>query len=112
MIRREKTYYVMGLSKVTDKIQLINTFLEKNPTTYVYLKTFDPEAYNGRGEITTTKELNEAKRFENFQAVIDEWNTQSKIRPLRPDGKPNKPLTAFTVEPRAVISIPYDDSKT
>lgn len=39
-----------------------------------------------------------AMRFANTGEAIAAWNTASTRRPLRPDGKPNKPLTALTVE--------------
>lgn len=64
----------------------------------VYLKSYDIEAHDGRGSADLTSNKNKAVRFVSLNHAVGVWNTQSKIRPLRPDGKPNKPLTAFTVE--------------
>ena len=64
----------------------------------VYLKSYDIEAYNGRGSAEWTRDKNTAMQFVSFTHAVGAWNTQSKIRPLRDDGKPNKPLTSFTIE--------------
>jgi hypothetical protein len=61
-----------------------------------YLKSFDPEAHDGRGEAMFTKHLKEAMVFTDAIEAIKTWQTQSKTRPLREDGKPNKPLTTFS----------------
>ena len=64
----------------------------------VYLKTFDFEAYNGRGEIQTTASKKVAKKFNTMEQALAFCRTTSKTVPLRWDGKPNKPLTACTIE--------------
>lgn len=64
----------------------------------VYLKSYDIEAHDGRGSAEWTRNRNDAMKFVSLNHAAGAWNTQSKIRPLRPDGKPNKPLTSFTVE--------------
>ena len=38
-----------------------------------------------------------------FQDVMDCWKTRSLVAPLRDDGKPNRPLTAYSIEP---VEIP------
>lgn len=43
-----------------------------------------------------------AMPFESAGDVLDYWRTQSKTFPLRPDGRPNRPLTAFSIEPRTL----------
>jgi hypothetical protein len=63
-----------------------------------YLKSYDPEAFDGRGDVVATPLKEYAMRFDSFSQAHAFWNQQSKTRPLRPDGKPNKPLTAFTIE--------------
>jgi hypothetical protein len=62
-----------------------------------YLRSFDPEAQHGRGEIRTTTFRELALRFDGLTAAWECWQTQSKSVPLRNDGRPNKPLTAYTV---------------
>lgn len=60
-----------------------------------YLADFDFEAANGRGEITMAGfDITKAKKFANMAEAFTFYNTQPKCCPIRPDGKPNKPLTA------------------
>jgi hypothetical protein len=70
-----------------------------------YLKSFDPDFFDpdfGDTKITGlalwTDDVSKAKSFANYAAAFAEWNRQSKRIPFRSDGKPNKPLTAFSVE--------------
>ena len=62
------------------------------------IKTFNPDANNGRGLITACSSKIEAKRFKTTADAHSFWMTQSTIDPVRPDGQPNRPLTAFTIE--------------
>jgi hypothetical protein len=65
----------------------------------LYLKNFTPDAdLEGRGMIETCASVEDAKSFMTSSAALEFWRQQSRIRPLRPDGKPNRPLTAYTVE--------------
>jgi hypothetical protein len=50
------------------------------------------------GVATLTPRLADARRFAHASEAMIAWNTVSDRRPLRPDGRPNKPLTALTVE--------------
>jgi hypothetical protein len=50
------------------------------------------------GTIRLTRDRARAMRFANNGEAMTAWNMVSNARPLRPDGKPNKPLTALTVE--------------
>lgn len=63
-----------------------------------WLSSFDREAFNGQGHATFTSDPDLALRFPSFGEAFAFWNQQSKSRPTRADGKPNKPLTALTVE--------------
>jgi len=69
-----------------------------HPCQVGWLKSFDPEAFDGRGDAVLTDRIEDAQHFESFAAAITCWRQQPRTRPLRPDGRPNKPLTAFTVE--------------
>jgi hypothetical protein len=62
-----------------------------------YLATYDPEARDGRGDATWTTDRAKARRFADLRAAMECWRQVPKARPVRPDGKPNRPLTAFTV---------------
>lgn len=59
-----------------------------------YLKAFDFEAHGGQGEIVMTPNLAEARRFPTFADAITFWKTVPECKPLREDGRPNRPLTA------------------
>jgi hypothetical protein len=63
-----------------------------------YLESYDIEDYGGRGSAAWAQDKNKAMRFTSVAHAMRVWNTQSKTMPIRADGKPNKPLTAFTVE--------------
>jgi len=67
------------------------------PHSWQFLKSFDFEHEDGLGYGTFTKDPNKAMRFVNAAEAMQFWNTQSTVRPLREDGKPNKPLTALTI---------------
>lgn len=59
-----------------------------------YLRDFDFEANDGRGEIDMTPDLAEAKRFPTLADAVAFRNRVPECKPLREDGKPNRPLTA------------------
>jgi hypothetical protein len=63
-----------------------------------YLKSTDFEAHNGRGYITFTPELAQAMKFENKNAALVFYLRASKTVPVRSDGRPNRPLTAYHIE--------------
>lgn len=71
-----------------------------------YLKAFDVEAHDGRGECDATGDLAEAMVFDSYREASAAWQTQSVKRPLREDGQPNRPLTAFTIE---VVPVKIQD---
>lgn len=62
-----------------------------------YLKSFDFDAYGGQGFGEFTKDRAQAKVFKDAGEAMTFWKTVSKVKPRRPDGKPNRPLTALTV---------------
>jgi len=62
-----------------------------------WLVSFDPDAFRGRGGAEFTHDPSKAKRFVDAAAAWAYWKTPSKVRPFRPDGQANRPLTAYTV---------------
>jgi hypothetical protein len=62
-----------------------------------YLQSCNFEAFNGRGYVTFAPDLNKAMKFPDKAAALQYWKTQSKTVPMRPDGKPKRPLTAYRV---------------
>jgi hypothetical protein len=63
----------------------------------LYLSALDVDAYDGLGYAAATRVLDNALRFPTYEAAFEAWRQQSRVRPLRPDGKPNRPATAFSV---------------
>lgn len=78
-----------------EKTKLFGAFIYERELPWLYLKSFDIEAFDGRGEANFTNNINEAYKFASVREAMATWITQSKVRPLRDDGRPNKPLTAF-----------------
>jgi hypothetical protein len=62
-----------------------------------WVKSFDPEAYEGRGIAELTSDVAEAKRFSSMEEAYAFWRLVPEARPIRDDGRPNRPLTAFSV---------------
>lgn len=74
-----------------------------------FLERFDPEYDHGLGRIWTTPDPDKAMRFTSLAEALTTWKTQSTVRPLRADGKPNRPLTAVTVT--FVDTEKHDDNR-
>ena len=70
-----------------------------------YLSRFDFDAAAGRGRGWWTTRLDKALHFDDAGAAFDFWKTQCRTVPLRHDGEPNRPLTAFTVE---IVPLPTE----
>lgn len=69
-----------------------------------YVVHYDPayvhpeHGYDG-GALTTSPSPERAKVFPTAAEAMDYWGQQAPSPwHIRPDGRPNKPLTAFTVE--------------
>jgi hypothetical protein len=67
------------------------------PIDGAYLKSVDFEAREGRGTIVGTRDPKKAMLFDSHALAMLFWKTESKTVPTRPDGKPNRPFTAYTV---------------
>lgn len=65
-----------------------------------FLKSFDFEAEDGIGYGEFTTAIEQAKKFESAADAMIFWRTVVRCKPWREDGKPNRPLTALTVEIR------------
>ena len=64
----------------------------------MYVKAYDPDAFNGRGHVEFTPNPKQALMFDTTMAAIDFYRQQSRVKPTRPDGRPNRPLTAWHAE--------------
>ena len=80
--------------KVAHMLDIIN-----GKVIYRWLRRFDPDALGGRGWTDFADDPTEAMRFDTVEAVMECWKTQSRTVPLRDDGRPNRPLTAYTIQP-------------
>lgn len=73
-----------------------------------WLYAFDPDGGDWNvayptGHMESGVDSNKAMRFDTRAEAIALWKKTSTRTPLRPDGKPNRPLSAFTVE---IVEIP------
>ena len=64
----------------------------------LYLQGMDFEAAGGRGTLIVTPLIEKALGFPSMDELVRYYETVPVCCPLRPDGKPNRPLTAYTVE--------------
>lgn len=62
-----------------------------------YLAWYDPDALGGLGACGWTDHIEDAKRFPDFISAHDEYRRVSTRYPLRGDGRPNRPLTAYSI---------------
>lgn len=72
----------------------------EKPEVKQWLQSYDPDAFDGDGGFTFTRHKEHALLFPSMLEALATVKRQSTRRPLRDDGEPNRPLTAFTVEIR------------
>lgn len=70
-----------------------------------YVRRFDPDANGGLGEVIWTQDVRLAWRFRDQVEAMEYWRQPSTVLPLRPDGKPNRPLTAYSISVIPVDAI-------
>ena len=68
-----------------------------------YLKSFTPGGPGNRGYLVTTPDVAKALRFASIGDAHTFWR---QAHGIRADGKPNRPLTAFTIETLAPDTAP------
>lgn len=66
-----------------------------------YIMDFDPNfggnQHRGRGLLLSSPDKEDAKTFRNMEEALTFWRQQSETVPLRDDGEPNRPLTAYNI---------------
>lgn len=62
-----------------------------------YLASFDPQAADGNGAASWTDDAGQAMTFDTAEQAAACYRSIPRSRLLRPDGKPNRPLTIFNV---------------
>ena len=72
------------------------------PPAGAWLESYNPEAGNGRGLAMWTSDPEKAARFPSKEAAFKAWQGSPRCKPVRPDGRPNKPLTAYSVSIEAL----------
>jgi hypothetical protein len=60
-----------------------------------FVAAYDPEV--GMTSLVVTTDKAEALRFASARDAMELWRSVPARAPVRPDGKPNRPLTSFTV---------------
>lgn len=66
-----------------------------------YVRSYQPAtqhadgSYGDDGHLLLTRDIKCAKHFADVALALDYWRQD---KGLRPDGKPNRPLTAYSVE--------------
>lgn len=70
---------------------------EALPPPGAWLVFYNPNAHDGRGVAHWSLHARDALRFDTPTRALDFWRQVSDVKPVRGDGEPNRPLTAFTV---------------
>lgn len=94
-----------GKSALADEataVAIVNAIARGNVVEGPYLEWSDPDANNGLGDERWTNNPAKAKRFKSFAEASQCWQAQSTVRPTRDDGKPNRPMTAYSVTIREI----------
>lgn len=75
--------------------------IETEPPTAIgrWLVSWDFEAREGRGDGQFSEDRSLAMKFDSVMELLEFWKTQCTSVPKRPDGRPNRSLTAYTVQP-------------
>lgn len=63
-----------------------------------WLAGFDVEAHDGMGEAWYTEYPQAALTWPDTASAMAAWRSVPEARPVRDDGRPNRPLAALTVE--------------
>jgi hypothetical protein len=69
-----------------------------SPAPAGYLADYDPDGNDGLGSAAWTTDPAAALTFDSGGAAIALWRAQSRLRPVRSDGEPNRPLTELSIE--------------
>src|SRR5262245_29112043 len=70
-----------------------------------YLESYNPDGDARKPLSVWTKNVWRARRFADAGEAFECWRQVRKSDPVREDGQPNRPLTAFSIE---VLPAPTD----
>jgi hypothetical protein len=62
-----------------------------------YVVRWNSNVHYGTLAVDSTPRPEGARRFADIGEATSEWRAISHLQPRRPDGKPNRPLTALTI---------------
>lgn len=65
---------------------------------YLYSWNVNPEGGGYEAAIVATPHSADAHHFADAAEALDAWRSRAANPLNRPDGKPNRPLTAYTIE--------------
>ena len=71
--------------------------LERSEHEGRYVSRYDVNAHDGRGQVWSHADPAKAVQFTSPANAMRFYQRTSTVRPKRPDGLPNRPLTAFSV---------------
>lgn len=91
-----KTAYVIMCVKLVGEVVVNNHPGQSQEG--MFLLEYEPEHANGRGFVTWTSSIEEAKKYASLEEAADEIFTVPKARPRRDDGQANMPLRAYALE--------------
>jgi hypothetical protein len=92
---------------------------EKSPFVGTYIVSYDPDFHHktapdgyGGGQLRVTLDRALARCFNDAGEALEYWRQAPKCscHSTRPDGKPNRPLTAFTVSISDEDAAPFPTS--
>lgn len=86
---------LMKLVPAFDKAELVRMAVAGVEPEWRYLESYDVNGDDGRGIVITTDDKSKALRFATTAEAMEAWRMQSTAVPLRHDGRPNRPLTAY-----------------
>lgn len=89
---------LMKLVPYYDKAKFIMDVASGNHVDWRYLRWVDYNFDEGRGKVWLTDEPSRAMVFADEKLAQEAWQQVSPLHPVRPDGQPNRPLTAYHVE--------------
>jgi hypothetical protein len=72
--------------------------LTQTPHDGRWIVEWNPHVPFGTLAVTSTADRAKAKRFPSGIDAMRQWQTVSRAQAYRPDGEPNRPLAALTVE--------------
>lgn len=78
-------------------IQILDDPFHQGGVVGKYVADYTPHGNGGMGMLVLTDNPAEAKSYASPAEGMIAWKEPSKTHPLRADGKPNRPLSAYTI---------------